>query len=82
MADGAFELTAETATPSQLDFVSRDGFLSFVKERPDVCLQVAKHQHECQRGKGDMFPRKDFEKMQVAIATTAYISKSPPSPPH
>jgi CRP/FNR family cyclic AMP-dependent transcriptional regulator len=38
-----YELTVETMKPSQLDFVSREDFLRFLKENGDACLQAAHH---------------------------------------
>jgi CRP/FNR family transcriptional regulator len=38
-----YELTGETIQPSQLDFVSREDFLRFLKEHGDACLHAAQH---------------------------------------
>jgi CRP/FNR family transcriptional regulator len=38
-----YELTVETMQPSQLDFVSGEDFLRFLKEHGDACLQAAHH---------------------------------------
>jgi CRP/FNR family transcriptional regulator len=38
-----YELTAETLQPSQLDFVKRDDFLSFLQHHADACLSAAEH---------------------------------------
>jgi CRP/FNR family transcriptional regulator len=45
----AHEVTAETMQPCQLDFVSREDFLRFLKEHGDACLLAAQHlSRECQ----------------------------------
>ena len=38
-----YELTAETMRPSQLDFVSREDFLKFLKDHGDACLRAAQN---------------------------------------
>ncbi len=38
-----YELTVETMQPSQLDFVSREDVLRFLKEHGDACLHAAQH---------------------------------------
>jgi CRP/FNR family transcriptional regulator len=38
-----YELTVETMQPSQLDFVSREDFVRFLKEHGDACLRAAQH---------------------------------------
>lgn len=38
-----YELTAETLQPSQLDFIKRDDFLSFLQKHADACLHAAQH---------------------------------------
>ena len=38
-----YELTAETMQPSQLNFVSREDFLLFLKKHGDACLRAAQH---------------------------------------
>jgi CRP/FNR family transcriptional regulator, cyclic AMP receptor protein len=38
-----YELTGQTRQPSQLDFVSREDFLSFLKEHGDARLHAARH---------------------------------------
>ena len=38
-----YELTVETMQPSQLNFVSREDFLRFLKEHGDACLHAAQH---------------------------------------
>jgi CRP/FNR family transcriptional regulator, cyclic AMP receptor protein len=44
-----YEVTAETMQPSQLNFVSREDFLRFLKEHGDACLHAAQHiSSECQ----------------------------------
>ena len=37
----AYELTAETMEPCQVNFVKREDFLRFLKEHSDACLRVA-----------------------------------------
>ena len=39
----AYELTAETMQPCQLNFVSREDFLPFLKKHGDACLRAAQH---------------------------------------
>ena len=39
----AYELTAETLQPCQLDFVKRDDFLKFLQNHGDACLHAAQH---------------------------------------
>jgi CRP/FNR family transcriptional regulator, cyclic AMP receptor protein len=39
----AYELTAETLQPCQLDFVRRDDFLKFLQNHADACLHAAQH---------------------------------------
>ncbi len=44
-----YQSTAETMQPSQLNFVSREDFLRFLKERGDACLRAAQHvSRDCQ----------------------------------
>lgn len=38
-----YELTAETMQPSQLNFVSREDFLRFLREHSDASLRAARH---------------------------------------
>jgi len=38
-----YELTAETMQPCQLNFVSREDFLPFLKKHSDACLHAAEH---------------------------------------
>ncbi len=38
-----YDLTAETMRPSQLDFVSREDFLRFLKVHGDACLRAAQN---------------------------------------
>jgi CRP/FNR family transcriptional regulator, cyclic AMP receptor protein len=43
-----YELTMETMQPCQLNFVSREDFLPFLKKHGDACLQAAQHiSREC-----------------------------------
>jgi len=45
----AYELTAETLQPCQLDFVKRDDFLKFLQSHADACLNAAQHlSQDCQ----------------------------------
>src|ERR1700748_3652133 len=37
----AYELTAETVDPCQVNFVKREDFLRFLKEHGEACLRVA-----------------------------------------
>jgi CRP/FNR family transcriptional regulator len=39
----AYELTAETLQPCQLDFIRRDDFLKFLQSHADACLHAAQH---------------------------------------
>lgn len=39
----AYELTAETLQPCQLDFIRRDDFLKFLQNHGDACLKAAQH---------------------------------------
>src|SRR6266571_4147604 len=39
----AYELTAETIDPCQVNFVKREDFLRFLKEHADACFKVAEH---------------------------------------
>jgi CRP/FNR family transcriptional regulator, cyclic AMP receptor protein len=39
----AYELTAETLQPCQLDFIKRDDFLKFLQNHGDACLNAAQH---------------------------------------
>ena len=39
----AYELTAETLQPCQLDFIKRDDFLKFLQTHGDACLHAAQH---------------------------------------
>jgi CRP/FNR family cyclic AMP-dependent transcriptional regulator len=39
----AYELTAETLQPCQLDFVRREDFLRFLENHGDACLHAAQH---------------------------------------
>src|SRR6201998_1062130 len=39
----AYELTAETLQPCQLDFIRPDDFLKFLQNHGDACLQAAQH---------------------------------------
>jgi CRP/FNR family cyclic AMP-dependent transcriptional regulator len=44
-----YELTAETMRPSQLDFVSREDFLRFLKDHGDACLRATQNlARDCQ----------------------------------
>lgn len=38
-----YEVTVETMQPCQVNFVSREDFLPFLKKHGDACLQAAKH---------------------------------------
>src|SRR5271157_4205848 len=42
----AYELTAETIDPCQVNFVKRDDFLRFLKEHSDACFKVAEQLSE------------------------------------
>jgi CRP/FNR family transcriptional regulator, cyclic AMP receptor protein len=42
----AYELTAETVDPCQVNFVKREDFLRFLKEHSDACLRVAEQLSE------------------------------------
>lgn len=42
----AYELTAVTLEPSQVNFVKRDDFLHFLKQHGDACLRVAEQLSE------------------------------------
>jgi CRP/FNR family cyclic AMP-dependent transcriptional regulator len=42
----AYELTAETLDPCQVNFVKRDDFLRFLKEHGEACLRVAEQLSE------------------------------------
>jgi CRP/FNR family transcriptional regulator len=45
----AYELTAETLQPCQLDFIKRDDFMRFLQDHADACLNAAQHlSHNCQ----------------------------------
>jgi CRP/FNR family cyclic AMP-dependent transcriptional regulator len=45
----AYELTAETLQPCQLDFVKKDDFLKFLQSHADACLNAAQHlSQDCQ----------------------------------
>lgn len=39
----AYELTAETLQPCQLDFLKREDFLRFLQDHADACLNTAQH---------------------------------------
>jgi CRP/FNR family cyclic AMP-dependent transcriptional regulator len=39
----AYELTAETLQPCQLDFIRREDFLKFLQNHADACLHAAQH---------------------------------------
>jgi CRP/FNR family transcriptional regulator, cyclic AMP receptor protein len=39
----AYELTAESLQPCQLDFIRRDDFLKFLQNHGDACLHAAQH---------------------------------------
>lgn len=39
----AYELTAETLQPCQLDFIKREEFLRFLQNHGDACLNAARH---------------------------------------
>ena len=41
-----YELTAETLSPCQVNFVKREDFLRFLREHNDVCLRVAEQLSE------------------------------------
>jgi len=41
ISGNAYEVTAETQTPAQLNFIRRDEFLAFLRADPDACLRVA-----------------------------------------
>lgn len=41
-----YELTAETLDPCQVNFIRREDFLKFMRERGDVCLKVAEQLSE------------------------------------
>ena len=41
MSGKPYELTAETMSPCQVNFVKREDFLSFLKQHSDACLRVA-----------------------------------------
>lgn len=38
-----YEITAETAQPSQLNFIKRDDFLKFLQQNGEACLKAAQH---------------------------------------
>ena len=38
-----YDVTVETMQPCQLNFVSREDFLPFIKQHGDACLQAAQH---------------------------------------
>jgi len=38
-----YELTAETMQPCQLNFVTREDFIRFIKKHGDACLRAAQH---------------------------------------
>jgi len=49
----AHETTVETLQPSQLAFISREAFLTFMKDHPDACLHAAEHiSRDCQSAYG------------------------------
>lgn len=44
-----YEITAETAQPSQLNFIKREEFLRFLQQHGDACLKAAQHlSRDCQ----------------------------------
>ena len=44
-----YEMTAQTMQPCQLNFVSREDFLRFIREHSDACLHAAQHiSRDCQ----------------------------------
>jgi CRP/FNR family cyclic AMP-dependent transcriptional regulator len=48
VSDTAYEATVETLEPSQANFISRDDFMSFLQECPDVGVRVTKQlTHNC-----------------------------------
>jgi CRP/FNR family transcriptional regulator, cyclic AMP receptor protein len=43
LAGRPYEITVETLQPCQLAYISREDFLTFIRDNGDACLQVAQH---------------------------------------
>jgi CRP/FNR family cyclic AMP-dependent transcriptional regulator len=73
----AYELTAETLEPCQVDFVDREDFIRFLRDNPDACLRVSeqlsfKYTNACHELRSLALSRSAGEKLAKLLLHWSY----------